>query len=230
MIAPGPVRHLRDPQVQYRAAWRCAVGSRHCESPRRASRCSWEDADFFVKHHSYDRNYTATHLVLWLTTALHGHGREERTAFVRACAQREHPMGVPPRAAAILTRHAPVAAVMTDFYRKFQLESRQARYPLEALRRVGASDNSFIARLICVSADRTTELIVWAAPDRAAGDAQLGGLAASRACSGRPGGVACHQHGAGCCHEEVMSGGSGLGAATRGGGNPLAGNVYRILS
>jgi hypothetical protein len=106
---------------------------------------SKEEADFFAEHRSYDRSYTATHFVLWLTTALYGYGREEREAFVRACAQGEHPMGIPPRAAAILTRHAPLAAVMTDFYRKFQLESRQARYPLAEISRIGASDSSFTA-------------------------------------------------------------------------------------
>jgi len=104
-----------------------------------------EEADFFAEHQSYDRSYTATHLVLWLITALYGYGREERNAFVRACAQGEHPVGIPPQAAAILTRHAPLAAVMTDFYSKFQLESRQARYPLEEISRIGASDNSFSA-------------------------------------------------------------------------------------
>jgi hypothetical protein len=34
-----------------------------------------------------------------------------------------------------MVRHAPVAAVVGDFYRQFQRESRAAPYPLEAIRR-----------------------------------------------------------------------------------------------
>jgi hypothetical protein len=96
-----------------------------------------DEAGFFAEHQSYDRNYTVTHLVLWLITALYGYGEEERSAFVRACAQGDYRLGIPPQAAAILTRHAPVAAVMTDFYREFQLKSRLARYPLGEIRGKG---------------------------------------------------------------------------------------------
>lgn len=106
---------------------------------------SKEEVDFFVEHQSYDRSFTATHLVLWLTTALYGYGREEREAFVRACAEGERPTGIPPQAAAILARHAPLTAVMTDFYSKFRFESRQARYPLEEINRLGAPDSRFTA-------------------------------------------------------------------------------------
>ena len=45
-------------------------------------------------------------------------------------------------ARAILARHAPLAAVMTDFYRKFQEEDRQTPYPLEAIRRALRADRS----------------------------------------------------------------------------------------
>jgi hypothetical protein len=90
---------------------------------------SQEEADFFAEHQTYDRCYSVTHLVIWLVTALYGYRGEERSAFVRSIAQGERPQGIPPRVAAILTRHAPLAAVMTDFYGKFQLESRQTPYP-----------------------------------------------------------------------------------------------------
>lgn len=91
---------------------------------------SKEEADFFAAHQTYDRRYTVTHLVIWLITALYGYKGDGRNAFIRACAQGEHPTGIPPQVAAILTRHAPLAAVMTDFYRKFQLDSRQTPYPM----------------------------------------------------------------------------------------------------
>lgn len=97
---------------------------------------SKEEAGFFAGHQTYDRCYTVTHLVIWLVTALYGYERDDHHSFVRACAQGEHPTGIPPEAAAILTRHAPIAAVMTDFYRKLQRESRQAQYPLAEIRRI----------------------------------------------------------------------------------------------
>ena len=42
----------------------------------------------------------------------------------------------------ILSRHAPLAAVLTDFYVKIQDESRETPYPLKALRRALYADRS----------------------------------------------------------------------------------------
>ncbi|MET8779168.1 hypothetical protein ABZV58_29555, partial [Nocardia sp. NPDC004654] len=39
-------------------------------------------------------------------------------------------------AAAVLTRHAPIAAAMSAFTRAFQQESRSTRYPDEEIRRL----------------------------------------------------------------------------------------------
>jgi hypothetical protein len=89
------------------------------------------EAEFFDEHHSYDRYYAVTHLVNWLTVELYGYGPEERKEFVRACAQGVPPGGVPAALAEALVRHAPVAAVVGDFYRQFQQESRETPYPLE---------------------------------------------------------------------------------------------------
>ena len=105
---------------------------------------SKEEADFFAEHRTYDRCYSVTHLVIWLVTALYGYRGEERSAFVRACAQGVQPKGIPPRVAAILSRHAPLAAVMTDFYRTFQRESRETPYPGEEIGRIGGSGSSSI--------------------------------------------------------------------------------------
>jgi len=76
--------------------------------------------------------------VNWLITGLHGYGRAEREKLIRACPQGKRPPVGPPGATAILTRHAPLAAVVTDFSRKLRNESRQTPYPLEAIRRVFA--------------------------------------------------------------------------------------------
>lgn len=97
---------------------------------------SREEADFFHRHHSYDRSYTATHLVNWLAVALDGYEPERRRAFVRSCAQGVSPGGMPPAVAALLLRHAPVADVMGDFYRRFRQETRATPYPAEAIRRI----------------------------------------------------------------------------------------------
>ena len=105
---------------------------------------SREEADFFDRHQVYDRCYTATYLVNWLVTALGGCRREDRDgryALVRAYAEGERPTGIPEEAAAIIARHAPVAAVVSDFHRTFQSRSRQAPYPLEEIRRLGGRDS-----------------------------------------------------------------------------------------
>jgi hypothetical protein len=100
-----------------------------------------EEADFFDGHRTYDRCHTVTHLVNWLAVALYGYEPEERRAFVRTCAQGVVPGEVPPAIAAVLVRHAPVAAVMGDFCRRFRQESRATPYPLEAIRRVGRRES-----------------------------------------------------------------------------------------
>jgi len=92
-----------------------------------------DEAGFFGRHQTYDRCYTATYLVNWLVTALYGYRGEGRYALVRAYADGKRPAGIPREAAAILARHAPIAAVMSDFNRKFQRHSRRTPYPLESL-------------------------------------------------------------------------------------------------
>ena len=74
----------------------------------------------------------------WLVTALYGYQGGDRDALVRACAKGKRLTGIPEAAAAVLARHAPLAAVMSDFYRKLQRESRQTPYPLEEICRVAA--------------------------------------------------------------------------------------------
>ncbi|MFI1014948.1 protein kinase family protein [Streptomyces sp. NPDC020965] len=106
---------------------------------------SQDEADFFDRHQIYDRAYTAAYLVNWLVAAVYGHqsaDREARHALVRAFAEGERPTGIPQGAAALLARHAPVAAVVSDFNREFQRRSRQTPYPLEEIRRLGGTYDS----------------------------------------------------------------------------------------
>lgn len=55
---------------------------------------------------------------------------------MRSWAQGSLPAGAPAAVAATLSRHAPVAAVVGDFYRAFQRESRETPYPWESIRRL----------------------------------------------------------------------------------------------
>ncbi|MET8214986.1 protein kinase family protein [Streptomyces hirsutus] len=103
---------------------------------------SQEEAGFFDRHRTYDRCYSASYLVNWLVTALYGYRRDDREVQVRAYAQGERPTGIPEVAAEILARHAPLTAVMADFFRLFERESRETPYPLEEIRRMGRMYNA----------------------------------------------------------------------------------------
>ncbi|WP_435243628.1 hypothetical protein [Streptomyces cucumeris] len=80
-----------------------------------------DQAAVYDQHLTYDRCYTASYLVHRLVTALYGYGygTDDRDALIRACAEGEHPAGIPEAAATILTRYAPLSLVMWDFIRKF---------------------------------------------------------------------------------------------------------------
>ncbi|MET9155285.1 protein kinase family protein [Streptomyces griseoflavus] len=100
------------------------------------------EAAFLRGHRTYDRCYTTAHLVNWLVTALYGYrvdDRDGRYALVRDFAGGRRPTGVPAEAAAILARHAPVAAVMSEFTRAFRGRSRRTPYPVEEFRRLGVT-------------------------------------------------------------------------------------------
>ncbi|UED86457.1 protein kinase family protein [Streptomyces profundus] len=122
---------LTDGRRLYFADYGLAISS-HFELSR-------DERDFFDRHQVYDRAYRANYLVNWLVVALHGHLRgdpEGRYARVRAYAAGEHPTEVPAVAATLLARHAPIAAVVSDFERTFQRESRRTPYPVDELRRL----------------------------------------------------------------------------------------------
>ena len=87
------------------------------------------EAEFFRRHESYDRTYAANYMVKWLVTEFYGLRGAEREAFVRACAEGRRLTGIPPAAAAIVARDAPVAVVMEDFIGKVQREGPQTPYP-----------------------------------------------------------------------------------------------------
>ncbi|MEV7068555.1 serine/threonine-protein kinase [Streptomyces collinus] len=125
---------LTDGRRLYFTDYGLALSSRFDLSP--------SETQFFELHRTYDRCYTVSWLVNWLITALYGYERNERVALIHACADGKKPPDGSPSARAILSRHAPLAAVLTDFYLKIQEESRESPYPLEALHRVLEADRS----------------------------------------------------------------------------------------
>ncbi|MGW3444434.1 protein kinase family protein [Streptomyces sp. NPDC001076] len=92
-------------------------------------RLASDERDFFDRHRHYDRAYTVYYLVIWLVTALYGYRGEERAEFVRACAGGIRPEGIPPAAADLLVRHAPLAVGMEVFCRRLERESRLTPFP-----------------------------------------------------------------------------------------------------
>ncbi|KUO05344.1 hypothetical protein [Streptomyces caeruleatus] len=93
-------------------------------------RLSGQERDFLARHRHYDRAYTSWFLVIWLVTELYGYRGQERSAFVRSCADGALPGGgIPEAAAALIARHARSAAVMDDFVRRWDQESRLTPFP-----------------------------------------------------------------------------------------------------
>lgn len=90
-----------------------------------------EELSFFARHQNYDRRYAAMYASQWLVTALLGCAQDERESRLRAYAAGEAPAGLPQAASAVLARDAPIAVLMTDFFRALQRESRQRPYPAE---------------------------------------------------------------------------------------------------
>lgn len=67
------------------------------------------------------------------------HGAADRNEFIRDCARGADPVGLPPSAAAIITRYATVAVVMNRFFRKLTRESRTTPYPVGEIHQVYAA-------------------------------------------------------------------------------------------
>jgi hypothetical protein len=83
---------------------------------------SAEESAFLRENRTHDLAHARMRLVNWLVTHVCGvptparGGPTERNERVRAYAAGAVPTGVPPVVAAAITRHAPVATVMNDFY------------------------------------------------------------------------------------------------------------------
>lgn len=89
------------------------------------------ERDFHDRHHRYDRAYALSYLVHWLVVDQYGLDRDEREDYIRSCANGRRPEKVPAAAAALISRHARLAATVGDFNRRLEQESRFTPYPHE---------------------------------------------------------------------------------------------------
>jgi hypothetical protein len=95
------------------------------------------ESAFFHRHRSYDTCQTMTELVNRLVKAFAG--ASDRDEYLRRCVEGREPRDLPPAAAAILRRYAPVALVANRFYGRLQRESRTVEYPAEQIEALCAS-------------------------------------------------------------------------------------------
>lgn len=106
---------------------------------------SADERDFVAQNRSYDVAYAERELVNWMVANIAGvaapdsGGPIERFAYVRRCAAGEPPANVPPAAAALISRHAPVATVMNDFFWDLFGESRATPYPAQLVEQAMSS-------------------------------------------------------------------------------------------
>ena len=106
---------------------------------------SADERSFLARHRSYDAAYVRRELVNWMVAniagvaAPGGGGPVERFAYVRRCAAGQPPAHVPPPAAALISRHAPVATIMNDFFWDLFGGSRTTPYPAQQVEQAMAS-------------------------------------------------------------------------------------------
>jgi hypothetical protein len=91
-----------------------------------------EERDFLDRHRDYDRCLVATHLTHWLVHTTAGVPWPDCHAYVAAQAGAGFP-GLPPWAATVAARHAPVATVLGAFHERLIAGDLSAAYPSEAL-------------------------------------------------------------------------------------------------
>ncbi|MCP3804884.1 hypothetical protein NLX83_37025 [Allokutzneria sp. A3M-2-11 16] len=97
---------------------------------------SSEESSFVRLNASHDEVYVTMRVVNWLVQTHLGLGPAERNAYIRRCAEGVEPE-LPPVAAEIVKRNAPVVAVMNEFYWGLFTESRLTPYPASEIAKAG---------------------------------------------------------------------------------------------
>jgi hypothetical protein len=100
---------------------------------------STHERDFVAEHMSHDAGYAVRELLNWIVANVVGiaapdtGGPVERYDYIRRCAAGARPAGSPEPVAELITRYAPVAAVMNDFYWNLFGETRATPYPAQEI-------------------------------------------------------------------------------------------------
>lgn len=93
------------------------------------------EARFFASHRSYDRSYTVTHLVRWLTAAQEPEAGSDPLA--REYAGSRESVCLPAAADAIIGRYKPIADIASEFYRRLH-KDKLTSYPADEIERACA--------------------------------------------------------------------------------------------
>lgn len=99
------------------------------------------ERDFLTLNADHDTAYAARELLNWTVAGIVGIDGSvaERYDYLRRCAAGARPAGLPEPLveplAELISRHAPVAVVLNDFYWDFYGESRETPYPAREIRR-----------------------------------------------------------------------------------------------
>lgn len=94
---------------------------------------SADERDFLTPNASHDTGYAMRELVNWIVAKVVGvadtDGPAERYDYIRRCAAGARPTGVPAPVAELISRYAPVAALVNAFYWDVYGVSRATPYP-----------------------------------------------------------------------------------------------------
>ncbi|WP_155373839.1 serine/threonine protein phosphatase [Catellatospora vulcania] len=124
---------LTDGRRVYFVDFGLAVSPRFALSP--------QESAFLTRHATHDAGYVRMRLVNWLVQHVVGvsvpdvGGPVERNAYIRECAAGRRPDGVRPELADMIVRHAPVAALMNDFYWQLFDGAMDTPYPADEVAR-----------------------------------------------------------------------------------------------
>ena len=89
------------------------------------------ELNFFTQHHNYDSCYTMAFFVGFILRE--SFGAENYDAILHEYATRSPTKTLPPAIAPIITRYAPMTAVMNNFHRTLKTESKTTPYPVNEL-------------------------------------------------------------------------------------------------
>ncbi|MFD0585768.1 protein kinase family protein [Dactylosporangium darangshiense] len=95
---------------------------------------STDERDFLARHASHDANYAVRELLNWTVANVVGiPAPVERYDHIRRCAAGTRPAGASAPVAELISRYAPVAAILNDFYWNVFGVSRATPYPAQEI-------------------------------------------------------------------------------------------------